>query len=134
MLVLARTLAVLVCRWSIVCRPGLARDGGTQHGGHDRDRGEGERGGDPEREVIAAGERSGAGVSLCEEVRVCALDSVASTASPSAPPTCAVVLTRPEARPASCGSTPDIARFISAGKHMPAPMPSSSIEGITWTK
>ena len=29
---------------------------------------------------------------------------------------------------------PDMATFISAGKQTPAPMPSSSIEGITWTK
>jgi hypothetical protein len=30
---------------------------------------------------------------------VCVLESVASTASPSAPPTCCVVLTRPDASP-----------------------------------
>ncbi len=118
-----------------MCLAGLVRHGGAQHGGHDRDRGGDEHGGDPEREVIAAGERGGARVAVCEEVPAAArVDNVASTASPSAPPTCAVVLTRPEARPASCGSTPDMATFISAGKQMPAPMPSSSIEGITCTK
>jgi hypothetical protein len=78
-------------------------------------------------------------VSAAAVARPCAIrwllrvvDSVASTASPSAPPTCAVVFTSPEARPASCGWAPDMATFISAGKHTPAPTPSSSIEGITW--
>ena len=47
------------------------------------------------------------------------------------PPTCAVVLTSPEASPASSGVAPDIATFISAGNAIPAPMPSSSIEGST---
>ena len=35
--------------------------------------------------------------------------SVARTARPTAPPTCTLVLTRPEASPASCGETPIIA-------------------------
>ncbi len=57
------------------------------------------------------------------------VDSVASTARPSAPPTCAVVLTRPEARPASSWVAPDIASVISAGKDAAEPMPSRSIDG-----
>ena len=58
-------------------------------------------------------------------------DSVASTARPSAPPTCAVVLTRPEARPASSWVAPDIASVISAGKQTPIPRPSMIITGRT---
>ena len=57
------------------------------------------------------------------------VDRVAMTASPSAPPTCCVVLTSPEARPESLGATPDIARVISDGNDRPAPTPSSSITG-----
>ena len=56
---------------------------------------------------------------------------VASTARPIAPPTCSVVLTRPDASPASLWVAPDIASVISAGKARPAPVPSSSITGIT---
>jgi hypothetical protein len=59
----------------------------------------------------------------------CDVETVASTASASAPPTCAVVFTSPDASPASCGVAPDIARFISAGKQTPAPAPSSAIAG-----
>ena len=55
--------------------------------------------------------------------------SVASTARPIAPPTWALVLTRPEARPASSGVAPDIASVISDGKEMPTPTPISSIGG-----
>src|SRR6266566_2114491 len=58
-------------------------------------------------------------------------DRVASTASPSAAPTCVVVLTSPEARPASRWVAPDIARVASAGKDTPMPMPISSIAGST---
>ena len=56
-------------------------------------------------------------------------ETVASTASPIAPPTCADVLTRPEARPASSGVALDIASFMSAGNELPAPNPSRSICG-----
>ena len=59
------------------------------------------------------------------------VESVASTARPSAPPTCWVVLTRPEASPASLGVAPDIAIVISAGKSRPAPVPISTIVGST---
>ena len=61
------------------------------------------------------------------------VDTVASTARPMAPPTCVVVLMRPEASPASLGVAPDIASIIRAGKARPAPMPSSSITGSTST-
>jgi len=49
----------------------------------------------------------------------------------SAPPTWAVVFTRPEARPASCAVALDMASVISAGKHRPAPVPISSVTGKT---
>ena len=49
------------------------------------------------------------------------VESVASTASPIAPPTCMLVLTRPEARPESSGVAPDIARVMIAGKEEPMP-------------
>ena len=56
---------------------------------------------------------------------------MASTARPTAPPTCAVVFTSPEARPASCAVAPDIASAMSAGKARPAPAPSRTITGST---
>ena len=59
------------------------------------------------------------------------VDSVASTASPIAPPTWAEVLTRPEASPASALVAPDIAIVISAGKQTPIPVPSSTRTGKT---
>ena len=59
------------------------------------------------------------------------VESVASTASPRAPPTCMVVLTRPEARPASSGFTPVIARVMIDGNESPAPIPTSTIAGST---
>ena len=54
---------------------------------------------------------------------------VASTARPIAPPTCTVVLTRPDASPESLSVAPDIASVISAGKPSPAPTPMSTIDG-----
>jgi hypothetical protein len=59
--------------------------------------------------------------------------SVARTARPIAPPICTVALTRPEARPASCGVAPDIASVMSAGKLTPAPRPISTIAGTMST-
>jgi hypothetical protein len=53
----------------------------------------------------------------------------AITASPSAPPTCCVVLISPEATPESLGATPDIASVINDGNERPAPTPSRSITG-----
>jgi hypothetical protein len=46
-------------------------------------------------------------------------ETVASTASPSAPPIWAVVFTRPEARPVPCGVEPERSR--SADRMMPHP-------------
>ena len=57
------------------------------------------------------------------------LANVASSASPSAPPTCTVVLTRPDASPASLSVAPDIASVISEGAARPAPSPSSTMTG-----
>ena len=59
------------------------------------------------------------------------LASVASTARPMAPPTCTLVLMRPDARPESLGVAPDIASAISDGKPRPAPMPMKIVAGIT---
>lgn len=55
--------------------------------------------------------------------------TVASTASPRAPPTWAVVFTSPDARPASSEATPPIATVISTGKASPAPAPIISMAG-----
>ena len=62
------------------------------------------------------------------------VESVASTASPSAPPTCRLVFTSPEARPESLCVAPDIASVISDGNDRPAPTPSRSITGSTSTR
>ena len=55
--------------------------------------------------------------------------SVARIERPRAPPTCRVVLTRPEASPESLAVAPDMARTMSAGNDRPPPMPSNSIAG-----
>ena len=57
--------------------------------------------------------------------------SVANTDRPTAPPTWTVVLTRPDARPASCGVAEDIASDIKDGKLIPAPTPKRSAGGRT---
>ena len=57
------------------------------------------------------------------------LASVASTESPSAPPTCWLVLTRPETRPESSGVAVDIASVISDGNASPPPRPIASVAG-----
>ena len=67
-------------------------------------------------------------------VAVRPLETVASTARPSAAPTWQVVLTSPEASPASSGRTPDIDSIIRAGKLIPTPAPMNSAEGITSTR
>ena len=86
-----------------------------RHGDHDR--GHDQRGADP---GMPGGSRWSARTPWRPQPRSgcrCAdADRVARTARPSAPPTCAEVLTRPEARPASSLVAPDIARVISAGK------------------
>ena len=72
---------------------------------HDHGGGE-DAGADQVREVEAAVERRGVGVARAVSSPVRSVASVASTARPIAPPTCTVVLTRPEARPASSASRP----------------------------
>ena len=62
---------------------------------------------------------------LSRLVRV--METVARTASPSAPPTCAVVLRRPEASPESAVVASDMARMVSAGNDRPAPTPINTI-------
>ncbi|BCL23447.1 hypothetical protein GCM10017668_52900 [Streptomyces tuirus] len=46
---------------------------------------------------------------------------------PSDPPTCCVVLSSPEAAPASCGATPETAVSVSVTKFSPMPKPNTSI-------
>ena len=58
---------------------------------------------------------------------------LASTASPSAPPIMNAVLTTPEARPASLGSTSLIAASSTGLNAMPAPKPSRIMLGRTST-
>ena len=53
-----------------------------------------------------------------------ALSTVTSTASPSAAPTCWVTLTRPDAAPASAGSTPASPACVSGTSAVPEPTPS----------
>src|SRR5215218_7831114 len=54
-------------------------------------------------------------------------------ARPRAPPIMKLVLTTPEARPASCGSTSPIAASRTGLNAIPAPRPSRTIAGRTWT-
>ena len=58
---------------------------------------------------------------------------LASTARPSAPPIMNAVLTTPEARPASLGSTSLIAASSTGLNAMPAPKPSRIMLGSTST-
>ena len=73
----------------------------------------GRRGGSPE---LSAASRA---TPSARSASVRSVASVASTARPIAPPTCTVVLTKPEASPESLGVAPDIASVISAGKARP---------------
>ena len=57
--------------------------------------------------------------------------TLASTASPSAPPIMKAVLTTPDASPASVGSTPLIAASRIGLNVIPPPMPSSIMPGRT---
>ena len=59
------------------------------------------------------------------------VERVASTARPSAPPTCWPVFTSPEASPESLSVALDMARVMSEGNDRPAPMPIKSIDGRT---
>jgi hypothetical protein len=45
-----------------------------------------------------------------------------------------LVLTTPEARPASCGRTPDIEIVVNDGNTSPAPAPSRTTTGSTSTR
>ena len=53
------------------------------------------------------------------------------TARPSDPPTCWVVLRRPEARPESSAATPLVAAIVMGTNDMPSPMPTTIIAGST---
>jgi hypothetical protein len=53
------------------------------------------------------------------------------TASPSDPPTCWVVLSRPEARPESPAATPLVAAIVIGTNDMPSPTPITTIAGST---
>jgi hypothetical protein len=52
--------------------------------------------------------------------------TVASTAKPSAPPTCCEVLIRPLANPASSASTPETAAIVLVTNARPSPIAASS--------
>ena len=85
---------------------------------------------DEEREVVAVGQRRGARGAVGDAARRSASRPAwPARPGPSAPPTCAVVLTSPEARPASSGVAPDIASVMSEGNARPAPVPRSTIDG-----
>ena len=53
-------------------------------------------------------------------------NTVTNTASPSAPPTCCMTLTRPDAAPASRGSTPSSAAVVSGTNASPFPAPNTT--------
>jgi hypothetical protein len=61
---------------------------------------------DPERPLEAAAECASCGVAFVVSVFRCAAVTVDATATPSAPPSCCVVLRRPEASPVSCSWMP----------------------------
>ena len=56
---------------------------------------------------------------------------VLSTAVPTEPPTCCMVLTSAEATPASCGCTPAVAVFIDGAMTMPIAKPMKISDGST---
>ena len=53
-------------------------------------------------------------------------------ASPSEPPTCWVVFSRPDARPESPVATPVVAAIVMGTNDRPRPTPRATIEGRTW--
>src|SRR3954462_428662 len=59
------------------------------------------------------------------------VETAARTARPSAPPTCWVVLSRPEARPESSAATPLVAAIVIGTNDMPSPTPITTIAGST---
>ena len=99
---------------------------------------EGEGGDDPDTRDDGAGdERVGESVDQCaghcrsadtaSPVRVVAM--VESAAIPSAPPICCDVLMRPDASPASAGSTPARAAIVIGTNEKPIPTPMSRNPG-----
>ena len=89
-----------------------------QHGGQDR-AGDGEARADEERVLEARGERDGGVDAGLERSTVVELAIDARIARPSAPPTCWVVLIRPEARPASSGVMPVTAAIVTGHEREP---------------
>src|SRR3954452_17868235 len=61
-------------------------------------------------------------------------ETEASTASPSDPPTCRLVFTRPDASPESRGDESDIAIVTTDGNVRPAPSPNSNRAGRMLTR
>ena len=93
-----------------------------EHGAEDR-----EAGADHERELEALGQRArhaAARALISASVRELAIE--ARIARPSAPPTCCDVLISPDARPASCGSTPLTAAIVIGTNAKPSPTAASS--------
>ena len=60
------------------------------------------------------------------------VEMVERIASPSDPPTCCVVLSRPEASPESWGATPVVAAIVIGTNDIPRPIARITSAGSTW--
>ena len=67
----------------------------------------------------------------CSALVIRDVETADRTARPSDPPTCWVVLSRPEARPESSRATPLVAAIVIGTKDMPSPTPMTTIAGST---
>ncbi len=91
----------------------------AEHDAEHREAGTGEEGG---LEALGESFRQRRGATpLRQQSSVRELATVASTASPSAPPICCDVLIRPLARPASRSSTPATAAIVTGTNENPSP-------------
>src|SRR6266568_5943885 len=79
------------------------------------------------RMSCACASRDRPGCGSCAAARVAVPNTVISTASPSAPPTCWAAFTMLDAAPASCGATPASETVVSGTKARPTPVPKRSI-------
>src|SRR5439155_25753502 len=69
---------------------------------------------------------TGSGAPPCSAWVTRVVATVERIASPIAPPTCCVVLSRPDARPESSGATPVVAEIVIGTNDNPRPIPSDS--------
>ena len=104
---------------------------GPQHAQRHHDRDEHQRSSDEEREVVAPGQRRRGGVAALTQAAGLGAGERRQDREAEGSPTCTVVLTRPEASPASVGVAPDIASVISDGNDTAMPVPSRIITGST---